>query len=187
MTTATGTRERLIESALHRFAGDGVLGTTLEDVRGDAGASVGAVYHHFPDKQALLDAARERALATFQTDFAAELERHAGAEQGIKAMVRFLIRWCFRNPDAANSAARGPTAQRRGAQLRLLRPRAAVVDANAHYGVVRDLDFLLVYAIWLGPALEVTRHALGGNVRRPDLAAIEALAEAAWTGLAEER
>ena len=102
MTTATGTRERLIESALHRFAGDGVLATTLEDVRGDAGASVGAVYHHFPDKQALLDAARERALATFQTDFAAELERHAGAEEGIKAMVRFLIRWCFRNPDAAN-------------------------------------------------------------------------------------
>ena len=187
MTTATGTRERLIESALHRFAGDGVLATTLEDVRGDAGASVGAVYHHFPDKQALLDATRERALASFQADFAAELERHAGAEEGIKAMVRFLIRWCFRNPDAANLLLEGRPRRAEALNRDFFDRVQRWWTPHAHYGVVRDLDFVLVYVIWLGPALEVTRHALGGNARHPDRAAIEALAEAAWTGLAEER
>ena len=102
-------------------------------------------------------------------------------------MVRFLIRWCFRNPDAANLLLAGRPRRAEALNRDFFDRVQRWWTPHAHYGVVRDLDFLLVYAIWLGPALEVTRHALGGNVRRPDRAAIEALAEAAWTGLAEER
>ena len=80
---ATSTRDRLLDSALQRFADDGVLATTLDQVREGAGASVGAVYHHFPDKEALYEAVRARALADYQAGYAAELERHADAEAGV--------------------------------------------------------------------------------------------------------
>ncbi|MCB0876370.1 MAG: TetR/AcrR family transcriptional regulator [Solirubrobacterales bacterium] len=187
MATAPDTRTRLIDSAMHRFASEGVLAATLDEVRADAEASVGAVYHHFPDKGALVDAVRERALVDFQDAFAAELERHRDAEDGIKAMVRFLVRWCFGNRDEATLLLEG-------------RPRRAVElnreffdrvqgwwTIHAHYGTVRDLDFAVVHSIWLGPALELTRHGLGGTARRPDRAAIEALADAAWAALRADR
>ena len=46
-------RERLLQVARHRFAGDGALVPTLDEVRREAQVSVGALYHHFPDKPAL--------------------------------------------------------------------------------------------------------------------------------------
>ncbi len=183
--SATTTRERLIDSATHRFAAEGVLGTTLEDVRSDADASVGAVYHHFPDKEALVDAVRERALGDFQAAFAAELERHRDAEEGIRAMVRFLIRWCFANPDAAKLLLEGRP--RRVAELNrgFFDRVQAWWQIHAYYGTVRDHDFALVHAIWLGPALELTRQTLAGAVRRPDRSTVRALADAAWAALAD--
>ena len=186
MPAATTTRERLIDSALHRFAADGVLATTLDEVRADAEASVGAVYHHFPDKEALVDAVRERALADFQAAFAAELERHRDAEDGIRAMVRFLVRWCFSNRDSARLLLEARP--RRAAELNrdFFDRVQSWWQIHAYYGTVRDLDFVLVHAIWLGPALELCRHGLGGTARRPDRAATQALADAAWAALSAD-
>ena len=53
-TTTTGARKRLLAAALRRFAEDGAVGVNLDDVRREAGVSVGALYHHFGDKRAIL-------------------------------------------------------------------------------------------------------------------------------------
>jgi len=182
---ATSTRDRLLDSALQRFADDGVLATTLDQVREGAGASVGAVYHHFPDKEALYEAVRARALADYQAGYAAELERHADAEAGVRGIVAFHFRWC-----AANRAA---------ARLLLdARPRAASElnsdffslirtwwRTHVHYGALRDLDFMLIHSLWLGASMEMTRHWLAGDAPKPARTQIEALADAAWATLKE--
>src|SRR3954449_5942400 len=98
---AAPTRRRILDAACRRIAGDGVLGATLDDVRREAGASVGAVYHHFPDKQALVDAVRADVLARYQEAFAAVLERHASAREGVRATVAFHLDWCAGHPEEA--------------------------------------------------------------------------------------
>lgn len=184
---ATSVRNRLLDSAERRFAADGALATKLEDVRVDAGASVGAVYHHFPDKQALLDAVRDEALADFQAAFIVELERHPGAEDGVRAIVAFLIRWCDRNRDRARLLlSERPSAAQRLNDGFFERVRAWW-RAHAHYGAVRDLDLMLLYALWLGPAMELVRHWLGGRAPKPTRAQTMVLADAAWSTLKETR
>jgi AcrR family transcriptional regulator len=42
-----------MQTARRRFAADGAIAATLEDIRRDADVRVGALYHHFPDKPAL--------------------------------------------------------------------------------------------------------------------------------------
>jgi len=42
-----------METARRRFASDGAIAATLDEIRRDADVSVGALYHHFPDKPAL--------------------------------------------------------------------------------------------------------------------------------------
>jgi AcrR family transcriptional regulator len=48
------TRRRLLEVAEQLFARAGYEGTSMADVAERAGVGVGTLYHHFPDKRALL-------------------------------------------------------------------------------------------------------------------------------------
>jgi len=43
-----GTRERMIEAAVHALQRDGVEGMSFTDVLSESGAARGAIYHHFP-------------------------------------------------------------------------------------------------------------------------------------------
>lgn len=183
---AASTRDRLLDSALERFAAEGVLATTLDQVRAGAGTSVGAVYHHFPDKEALYEAVRERALRSYQDGYLAELERHSDAEAAIRGIVAFHFRWCAAN----RAAARMLLDARPRSATELNREFFGRVRAwwrtHVHYGAVRDLDFLLIHSLWLGGSMELTRHWLAGNGPKPSRTQIVALADAAWAVLKEE-
>lgn len=59
-TEALETRSRLLDAAERLFQAKGVSGTTLSDIATAAGATRGAVYHHFDDKADLFNAMMER-------------------------------------------------------------------------------------------------------------------------------
>src|ERR1700761_183911 len=97
VTTTASARERLLAAALERFSADGVVSVTLDDVRVQAGVSVGALYHHFADKATLLESLYLELIDDFQVGFLAELRSHSEPEDGVKAGVRFYLRWVARN------------------------------------------------------------------------------------------
>ncbi len=180
-------RERLLRVALVRFADEGVVAATLEDIRNDAGVSVGALYHHFPDKAGLVAALFTESTSDFQAEFLRELRAHSGAEGGVKAGVRFYLQWVSANRAAA-------------ALLLGARPADAALDArnrsffaetmawwrtHVHYGALRDLRFEEINALWLGPAHEYTRHWIAGRGKRVPTSVAELLGEAAWQTLKE--
>lgn len=188
-TTSAPARERILDAALTCFARSGVAAASLEDIRRRSGASTGAIYHHFADKQRLAAAVYVEGMTRYQEAFAAELDAHPGAEEGVRAIVAFHLRWCAANRDLARY---------------LLTQRAeagevdsALADANrvffarvrawwgphAHYGALRELDFDLVHALWLGPSQEYCRHWLAGRARRVPSAIARELADAAWHSL----
>src|SRR5262245_43792756 len=47
------TRERILQAALEVFAGKGYHRAVVDDIVRASGTSKGAVYHHFPNKEAL--------------------------------------------------------------------------------------------------------------------------------------
>jgi AcrR family transcriptional regulator len=49
------TRERILDAARSRFLTKGVEATTMRGIAGDAGLTATAIYHHFRDKDALLE------------------------------------------------------------------------------------------------------------------------------------
>lgn len=180
-------RAQLLAAALRRFAADGALNATLDDVRKDAGVSVGALYHHFKDKRALATALYLDGLADYQREFSAALASTPSAQGAIEATVHQHLRWCAQHherarflfdgrggvDDAAVQAASAPFLQHVGGWYR----------GHAHYGAVRELPFDLVHALWLGPAQEYARHWLAGRARTVPRAAADELAAAAWRAL----
>jgi AcrR family transcriptional regulator len=184
---APDARARLLEAALVRFAADAPVAVTLEDIRREAGVSVGALYHHFKDKAALVDALYLELTRRVQVMFLAELHAHASAEDGIRAIVRLYLRWV-----SGNRAAAGLLLGHRPDELALRELNRSFFaevrswwDTHVHYGALRPLPLDVMNALWIGPAQEYTRHWLAGQVKRVPRAVADVLADAAWNALKE--
>lgn len=70
---AEATKRNIAESALHLFSEHGVSGTSTRQIAEHAGVSEGLIFHHFPDKSALLRAVAATRM-TFSTQVVALLE-----------------------------------------------------------------------------------------------------------------
>ncbi|AZG46986.1 TetR/AcrR family transcriptional regulator [Gordonia insulae] len=181
-------RGRLIDSARRRFAADGTLAPALDDVRRDAGVSVGALYHHFPDKQALAAAVFAELIGEFQDGFLQILRLEPTAEGGIRAGVEYHLKWVVEH--------RGEAALLLGDRLESpeLRDRnhaflTAVADwwrPHHAYGVVGPMEPGITAALWLGPAQEYSRYWVLGTESSIPRRAVDAFASAAWAALRTE-
>jgi AcrR family transcriptional regulator len=185
----SGARELLLDAALARFGADGVMATTLEDIRRDAGVSVGALYHHFPDKTTLASALYTERLGDFQDGFLAVLRASDDAEAGVKGGVRFYLRWVAGNRAAAAFllAWRPEDAALHERNRRFFADAMSWWRTHASYGALRALPFDLIEALWLGPAQEYARHWVAGRARGVPSGVAGELADAAWQTLKEAR
>ncbi len=171
-----------METARRRFAADGAIAATLDEIRRDADVSVGALYHHFPDKPALAAAVYAQVMSEYQAGFVAMLRRQDTAEYGIRGGVAHHLRWV-----AAN---RGEAALLLGDRLDSLELRAcnreffaAVRDwwrPHHAYGVLRPLQAGVTAALWFGPVQEFSRNWIAGDEPRLPRGVIKTFADAAW-------
>jgi AcrR family transcriptional regulator len=174
-----------MQTARRRFAADGAIAATLEEIRRDADVSVGALYHHFPDKPALAAAVYAQVMGEYQVGFVAMLRTHATAEPGIRGGVAHHLRWV-----AAN---RGEAALLLGDRLDSVQLRddnrkffAAVRDwwrPHHAYGALRPMRAGITAALWFGPAQEFSRHWIAGDEPKMPRGVVNTFADAAWKAL----
>lgn len=91
-------RTAILEAATGLFGERGFAGTTMDAVAAAAGLAKGAVYHHFPGKEALFEAVFDRVSAALARDCAAA---GRGAPDVLAAMVaanRHYFAACSRGP-----------------------------------------------------------------------------------------
>ncbi|RAV07483.1 TetR/AcrR family transcriptional regulator [Mycolicibacterium sp. GF69] len=183
--TRPDARTRLLEVARRRFAFDGALSATLDEVRREAEVSVGALYHHFPDKLSLATAVFAQLLGEYQAGFIAMLREQGTAEGGIRGGVAYHLRWV--------SAHRGEATLLLGPRLDSAELRehndvffAAVRDwwrPHHGYGVLQPMRVDVTAALWLGPAQEYSRYWIAGTAKRIPRETIGIFADAAWAAL----
>lgn len=185
---APGARERLLAAALTRFGEDGAVAVNLEEIRQEAGVSVGALYHHFADKSALVDALYAAVTARFQAGLMDVLQASPSAEDGVRRAVRYFLRWVHhhRHETAILLGSRAESPALTELNREFFRDVMAWWQTHAHYGAVKSLPLELLHALWLGPAQEYTRHWYAGHARRSPAAVGAALEEAAWNALKED-
>jgi len=171
--------------ARRRFAVDGAIGATLDEIRREADVSVGALYHHFPDKPALAAAVYAQVMSEYQAGFIAMLRKHATAEAGSRSGVAHHLRWV-----AAN---RSEAALLLGDRLDSVELRdsnreffAGVRDwwrPHHSYGALRPLQAGITAALWFGPAQEFSRYWIAGDEPKMPRGVVKTFADAAWMAL----
>ena len=182
---ATDARDRLLHVARRRFAVDGALVPTLDEVRREAEVSVGALYHHFPDKPALAAAVYAQLISEYQAGFVTMLRDHDIAEGGIRGGVAYHLRWVTEHRGEARLLLGDPldSAALRDANREFF---AAVRDwwrPHHAYGALQPMRLGVTAALWLGPAQEYSRYWITGEEAKMPRDAVDTFASAAWAVL----
>ena len=86
---AARTRAAIVDAGLACFDRHGIAGTTLHDIAAEAGVTKGAVYHHFPNKHAILLELREQ-FSLPLLDAADTALLHAGDAPALERIETFL-------------------------------------------------------------------------------------------------
>ncbi len=111
---------------------------------------MGALYHHFPDKAALVDALYLELTQRVQEEFVSEPRAQASAEDGVKAVVRLYLRWVSSNRTAAGLLLghRPDEAALRDLNRPFFAEMMGWWRTHAHYGTLRPLPLELADAAW---------------------------------------
>jgi AcrR family transcriptional regulator len=179
-------RDRIVIAATRTFAREGALGSRLEDIRRDAGVSVGAIYHHFADKEALHAEAWMRALGSYQAGFVEVLRASSDAEQGVREVVEHQLCWVVAHREAAMLLYSGRPGGEAADERLAAQNRAFFSEimrwwrVHVSYGALRDLEPELLHALWLGPAEVYCRQWVLSEQDEMPVECVSALADAAW-------
>jgi AcrR family transcriptional regulator len=186
------TRHEILRVALESFAEHGYERTTIAALRDRSGVSNGALFHHFPTKEAIAAALYVEAMEDVQDGYRRLLDLPvadlAGAVAGI---ITHQLTWVSEHCDQArllysldhldpSSAAAGELGALNrdlaAAWRRWLQPLIARGD-------LRDLPFELMIAIVNGPAHAICRRWLAGHLPGTPLEYAPELIAAAVAGL----
>jgi len=69
------TREAVVAAAIALFGRKGFAATTIDEIAVSAGVAKGAVYHHFPSKEAIFEAVLRQASAALAADITVKVVR----------------------------------------------------------------------------------------------------------------
>jgi AcrR family transcriptional regulator len=191
-------KQLILDAALSTFASLGFEHATTGHILTRAGISNGALFHHFPTKDAIAEALYVRGIASYQEGLVQALGRTGGAENAlgtIRAAVHHHLAWVEANRDLAHfmyERGRPDWQPAHGVAVRRLNRSTALhvrdwIAPLAAAGVVRDLPLAVLAACVVGPAHFVARRWLSGLITARPTSFTDALAEAAWAALAPSK
>jgi AcrR family transcriptional regulator len=182
------TSQRILEAALSCFVETGYEQTTIARVRERSGVSNGALFHHFPTKEAIADTLYVDSMASYQKGLWELLRsRPRSARAAVSGTIAHQLQWTEANPDRARFLyMRGHLDWDSPAGERLQQLNRDLADAYRDWmaplikeGKVRRMSMLVLSAIVTGPVHAIARRWLKGQLQTPLVAYLEELADAA--------
>jgi AcrR family transcriptional regulator len=186
------TRGRILDAALACFTELGYEQTTIARIRERSGVSNGALFHHFPTKEAIAGALYVDAIASFQEGLWELLRRRPRSlHAAVRGSIAHQLEWIEQNPDSARFLyARGHLDWDGPAGTQLQELNRDLAQAYRDWmaslrdsGRVRPMSMLMINAIVAGPVHAIARRWLAGQLRSPLHAYLDELADAACAAL----
>src|SRR5262245_35978310 len=89
--------EDILDAALHCFAKNGVVRTTIDDIRRRSKASPSSIYHLFGGIEPILFALLERTFTRLFAHLTERVVKARTAERAVKALVAAHVEWVLAN------------------------------------------------------------------------------------------
>ena len=168
------TRDRILQAALQVFAQKGYHRASVDDIVHASGTSKGAVYHHFPNKEALFLALVDEFAGRLAAAIAEAIGRAHGALGKVEAALRAGVTTFAHHAELARillleSVSLGPAYEAKRAEVhgRFAALVQGYLDEAVAEGAIAPIDTRVATLAWLGAVNEVVIQWLHGG--EPDL------------------
>ncbi len=168
-------RAEILHAALRAFRERGYHATTLEDIADELGVRKTALYHYFPDKEAILYECHKESLAEIErlTKEAKKLDSATEAlEHVIREFVRVMIDTLEGSPMAFEVSALSVDRQDEviAARDRFERQLRKIIDEGKKSGAFRSVDSKIAVFAILGAINWIARwYRPEGSLHAPEL------------------
>ena len=168
------TRDRILQAALAVFAEKGYHRAAVDDIVVASRTSKGAVYHHFPNKEALFLALVDEFAARLAESIAVAITGSHGALGKVEAALRAGLETFARHRELARillleSVSLGTAYEAKRAEVhgRFAALIQGYLDEAVSEGSIPHLDTRVATLAWLGAVNEIVIQWLHGG--EPDL------------------
>lgn len=183
----------ILQKALFCFNEQGIEASTIEMIRSACDSSIGAIYHHFGNKDGLVAALFFAALDDQAKLRVQYLEDAQTMEQAVHALVYSYIDWVDSYPELAKfqfaarfSVARGPHEQQLNERNKMRNRQLFLQLGNLiQTQKQNDLPAELLPSLIIGPAENYSRAWLSGRVINSPRSYRIQLAETAWRSISK--
>lgn len=165
------TRDRILDGALDVFARKGYHRAIVDDIVRASGTSKGAVYHHFPNKEAVFVALVDDFAELLASRLAAAVSARQGALDKVDAALTAVLTTFAANERLARlilleAVSLGPAYQRKRAEVadRFAALIQGYLDDAVADGSLPAVDTRVATLAWLGAVNEIVVQWLHGAV-----------------------
>lgn len=184
----------LLQHALDCFSEFGIEATSIEMIRARADSSVGAIYHHFKNKEGMVGALFGAALQDQMQQRTAALAQVQGLQQGMAVIIAQYIDWVVHNPDFARflfmaRLGLGTAQQAKIAAQNQQRNQAVFAwlqkQADEDIAQIAKIPRDLLLSLMLGATESYCRAWLSHKVSTSPILYKQALIDAAWNSVVQ--
>ncbi len=186
----TARRASVLQAALVCFTEVGFENTTVQDIQREARCSVGSLYHHFGSKEGIAEELFIDGIERFNRGMLRKLRASSGAEDSVKAVVRFYCDWTVRNRPLASYLHSRDIDFSEAARARLKEIyREYITEVFEWFtpfvarGDMRVLPREAYVPLISGPIQEYVRRWLSGHYERSPGSLKGLFADAAWNAV----
>jgi AcrR family transcriptional regulator len=183
-------RQAILTAALEVFCEHGFEGATMEQIQDRSGASMGSIYHHFGNKDALATSLYIAAYAEFAQAVRDSLHAEPSPDRSVRAAAVLPLTLARSQPARARFLfGRSSARVLPDAQSQLERIAAGLINdvevwirPHTQSGSLRSISAPIYLSVWCGPSADLARRWLcEGPYWDSHLdEAEEAFADAAW-------
>lgn len=182
-------RDKILHACLTLFSSKGYFNTSVDDIRREAGISVGSVYNYFENKEAIAKALFEELSSRMATAMADILDQFDSAHDRCKAAIEYLFDMTESSPDAMSfifyakhqEFLPGSKAICSSRPLTLMRQ---MLLEGMEKGELQKVDTVVASACMFGTAFRMIRMRLDCVVPNPLPTYLETIWHHTWKSIA---
>lgn len=184
-------KREILEQALYCFNELGVEATTIDAIKARCDTSVGAIYHHFGNKEGILSALFFAALDDQRQHLEQELAGANSLREAVFCIIGSYLDWVVANPEwarflyqARSPVAKGPFQEElKDRNIQNYRKLKDQLLGFSKGDVKIVQPFEILFSLIIGPAENYCRAWLSGRVKASPQEYRGEFAESAWRSL----
>jgi len=181
-------RDKVMQTALELFSEHGYFNTSIHDIRRAADVSIGAIYHHFGNKEALAKALYDSLVLRMELDIADACDGHERCHDRCRAIIARLFESTVDSPRMMQFVL---LAQHREflrdeppiCSSRPFQMMKQVVEEGIDGGEVRDIEPWIAASAVFGGALRMMQLALDHALEHPLASYLDEVVDCGWRAI----